>query len=209
MSPADLPPIPDPHSGEPRPPRAPVENPDKEPEAKQPFQSRKVLKGPTGGGPALEWHYGDRSMQRWMSGILVAVCLIFATLKWGGLGWMSVWWLWLILAGIGLLGWILPQGHKIAAGSDWLNTRGGIVRIYELTEIKVTVNAAGGYGIELRDRSGGEADTSLDFMHSNRDLWDLVYNGIRHSVASGASTNAMARSKLKLGNTGSIREHSD
>jgi hypothetical protein len=87
-------------------------------------------------------------------------------------------------------------------------SRGGYQNI-KLVEIKVTENAAGGYGIELRDRSGGEADTALDFMHSNRDLRELAYNGMRHSVATGATMNAIARRKLQLGNTGSVRETSD
>ena len=49
----------------------------------------------------------------------------------------------------------------------------------------------------------------MDFTHSNRDLWELVYNGMRHSVATGATMNAIARRKLQLGNTGSVRETSD
>jgi hypothetical protein len=46
-------------------------------------------------------------------------------------------------------------------------------------------------------------------MHSNRDLRELAYNGMRHSVATGATMNAIARRKLQLGNTGSVRETSD
>jgi hypothetical protein len=50
---------------------------------------------------------------------------------------------------------------------------------------------------------------AMDFTHSNRDLWELVYNGMRHSVATGATMNAIARRKLQLGNSGSVRETSD
>lgn len=36
-------------------------------------------------------------------------------------------------------------------------------------------------------------------LQANQDLWDLVYNGIRHSVARGAETSGYARGALKLG----------
>lgn len=35
-------------------------------------------------------------------------------------------------------------------------------------------------------------------MQSNPALWDLVYNGIVHSVQRGAKTNPKALDKLKL-----------
>jgi hypothetical protein len=128
---------------------------------------------------------------------------------------MSVRYLWLYLVLIGALGWVPPQAqaptrqHRLGPRNvrltsmckgaqdrhraEWLNCRVGGYHNIKLVEIKVTENAAGGYGIELRDRSGGEADTALDFMHSNRDLRELVYNGMRHSVATGATMNAIAR----------------
>ncbi|HVW43697.1 MAG TPA: hypothetical protein VHC18_20345 [Amycolatopsis sp.] len=84
-----------------------------------------------------------------------------------------------------------------------------IVKTYELTEITVRGTAAGGYNIELRDRNGGEADTALDFLYENHDLWDLVYNGIRHSVAAGAATTPLTRRKLRLDSTGAIQEPAD
>ncbi|TWE13820.1 hypothetical protein [Prauserella muralis] len=171
-----------------------------EPAPKQPYHSKKVLPGPEGGGPPLEWHYGDRRMQWWFSGVTVVACLLLAVFK-SGWAWAGEWYVWAVLAAFGLIAWILPKGHKISAGADWLNTRGEIVRIYELTAVKLK-GTAGGYNIHLYDVHGHEADTGLDLMYANRDLWDLVYNGIRHSVAHGAQTDALTRSKLQLG-----REH--
>lgn len=202
----DLPPMPDPQTGQPRPPHAPVDGQNREPTAKQPFRARKVLAGSEGGGPTLEWHYGDRKMQRWMAVGLAVVLIAFYTIRSEGLAWVTVWYLWAYVAVIMGLGWLLPLGHKIAAGADWLNTRGGIVKTYELTEITVRGTAAGGYNIELRDQNGGEADTSLSFLCENRDLWDLVYNGIRHSIAAGAATTALTRRKLRLDSSGAVQE---
>lgn len=201
--------MPDPHSGQPRPPRAPADTKRGTPEVKQPYHSRKVLTGPEGGGPTLEWHYGDRKMQRWMAACLAVVLVAFYTIRSSGFEWVSVWYLWLYVAVIVAVGWLLPAGHKIAAGADWLNTRGGIVKTYELTEITVRGTAAGGYHIELRDRDGGEADTALDFLYDNPDLWDLVYNGIRHSVAAGAATTPLTRRKLRLDSNGALQEPAD
>ncbi|KAA9152406.1 hypothetical protein FPZ12_036965 [Amycolatopsis acidicola] len=197
----ELPPMPDPRTGEPRPPHVPIDGRTLAARAKQPFHARKVLAGPEGSGPALEWCYGDRKMQRWLAVCLAVVLIAFYTIRSAGFAWVTVWYLWAYVAAIVGLGWLLPLGHKIAAGADWLNTRGGIVKTYELTEITVRGTAAGGYNIEFRDGNGGEADASLDLLRENRDLWDLVNNGVRHSVAAGAATNVLARSKLGLGDT--------
>jgi hypothetical protein len=132
---------------------------------------------------------------------------LLATFKWGGLGWVSVWWLWLALPGLAWLTSMLVRGHKISAGADWLNCRGGIVCTYELSDITVTSHA-GGHGLELKDAHGGTADADFGLIQVNRDLWDLVYNGILHSVAGGAETNKLAVKRLHLEEALAIRKRS-
>lgn len=36
-------------------------------------------------------------------------------------------------------------------------------------------------------------------LQDNRDRWNLVHNGIRHSVTDGATTDGYARGALELG----------
>ncbi|SFQ32474.1 hypothetical protein SAMN05421810_106130 [Amycolatopsis arida] len=202
-----LPPKPDPRTGEPRPPRAPLSGDHAEP--RQPYRERKVLQPPAGEGPALEWHYGDRRMQRWMAGIIFGGLCIIATFKRGGLAWMAEWDIWVVFMGLAAVGYIVPLGHKISAGADWLNCRGGFVKTYELTEIKVTPGGGGDPHIELFDQHGGSADTGMNLIQANQALWDLVYNGIRHSVANGATTNRLARKWLRLDDPWPPRARSD
>jgi hypothetical protein len=201
-----LPPRPDRERGEPRPPRAPTTDSESN-EKKQPWNRRRVAAGPDAAGPPLEWDYGDSRTQWWVGGIVLALMFLLATLKWGGFDWVSVWWLWLVLPGLAWLTSSLVRGHKISAGADWLNSRGGIVRTYELTKVTVTSHA-GGYGLELADAQGGSADADFGLIQVNRDLWDLVYNGILHSVAAGAETNNLAVKRLHLEHVISIRKRS-
>lgn len=200
----ELPPRPDPQSGAPRPPRAPTEGAESN-EKKQLLHPRRVLSGPTDAGPVLEWDYVDGRTQRWVFGILLVLLLVLATLKYGGFEWVSVWWLWIALPGLAFLASLFARGHKLSAGADWLNCRGGTVYTYQLTKVEMTSHA-GGYGLELADDHGGTASADVALIQVNEDLWDLVYNGILHSVAGGAEVNRLAVERLRLADALKRRE---
>ncbi|MHA6798713.1 hypothetical protein [Bounagaea algeriensis] len=96
-----------------------------------------------------------------------------------------------------LIAWNV-RGTYLAAGADWFQSRRHWVRTYELTSIKYTTKP-GGFSVLLQDGQGGRAGCDLHELQSNPALWDLVYNGILHSVASGEVTaNFAARRHLPL-----------
>ncbi|WP_205669027.1 hypothetical protein [Amycolatopsis suaedae] len=194
---AALPPMPDRMTGDPRPPRAPVRS-SKKPGPKQPYHDKKVLPGPSDAGPPLEWDYGDRRLQLWAAATMLVLGIALAFFK-EGFDWLDNWSIWLGLVVISGLFSLLLRGHKISAGADWLNTRGGIVRTYELTEVNFDTGPYGTPVLQLKDKHGGEADAQMTFMESNRELWDLVYNGILHSLANGATMNKRAQREFPIG----------
>jgi hypothetical protein len=97
--------------------------------------------------------------------------------------------MWLVV----LLGIILIHGAerrmKVSAGAEWLQRRRSWVRTYELR--RVTAHSTpSGIEIRLADLGGRELSVLSDEIQRDRYMWDLVYNGIMHSViAGGAETN--------------------
>lgn len=107
-------------------------------------------------------------------------------------------WPWIIpVVGAVLIGWNV-RGAYFAAGADWLQSRRHWVRVYELASIKY-ITKPGGFSVLLQDSQGGSAGGDLRDLQSNPALWDLVYNGILHSVASrDVKANLAARRHLPL-----------
>jgi hypothetical protein len=103
--------------------------------------------------------------------------------------WTEIWYVWAIV-GIGAaLVYGAQRRTKVSGGTNWLKLRRAWVRTYDLT--KVTAHSTP-VGIELRftDQGGRELSVISDEIQRDRYLWDLVYNGIVHSViAGGAETN--------------------
>lgn len=117
-----------------------------------------------------------------------------------GISWMSTWWLWLFIAWPPFVFYFIGKSVGISAGADWFAVKTGYVETYELAQVKV-VGTSGGlaWDLELKDKQGNELSINLREIQTNRDLWDLVYNGIVHSVQRGsAKTNTRALDKLKL-----------
>ena len=135
-----------------------------------------------------------------MPGVLVALLGVgYLTWRDWGFGWMSTWWLWLLIAPWPLLVAWSFGGYHMSAGADWVNVRGGFIKTYELVSVKVTTGGGGSYYLDIKDRHGNEVQTQLGMIQQNRALWDLVYNGILHSVHRGhATTNRRALDRLQL-----------
>lgn len=92
-------------------------------------------------------------------------------------------WPWIVpVVGAVLIGWNV-RGSYFAAGADWLQSRRNWVRLYEIVSIKYTTKP-GGFSILLEDGQGSSVGGDLRELQSNPALWDLVYNGILHSVVS-------------------------
>ncbi|GAA3355925.1 hypothetical protein GCM10020366_17980 [Saccharopolyspora gregorii] len=156
---------------------------------------------PPGAGPVLEW-FQESNSNGIKSGIFVASLIAaFLSLKDWGFDWTTTWGLWaFVLAPIPIF-YLYSRSGGLSAGSDWFATsRRRHVQLYELTKVTVT-NPAGvdAWVLELTDRNGGFTGAKLREVQQNRALWDLVYNGIVHSVNSGTATaNELALDKLEL-----------
>jgi hypothetical protein len=106
-----------------------------------------------------------------------------------GFGWLQYWWAWAIL--VPGIFWIYRSilSGDCAAGADWVAQGRRWVKVYELIEVSYH-SRIGGARLRLRDADGNRMSIKIEVLHANRTIWDLVYNGILHSViAGGARTN--------------------
>ncbi|MFC7449732.1 hypothetical protein [Rhodococcus daqingensis] len=131
---------------------------------------------------------------------IIALFAGFATWRTGGLVWMTWWWSWLVL-GLWLAHgwWFSRHGNWLAAGAVWVQQDKNWVNTYELTKIRFTVSGLNRV-LKLTDSSGRNIyGLVIRDVQSNQPMWDLVYNGILHSVASGdCDISDKARSVLKV-----------
>lgn len=209
MSLSALPPRPDPTTGEPRPPRAPVEADDGS-GAGETNPGRRPTKLPAGQGPMLEWYrYNNRLT---LVGGALGVLIVFTPLLLDGDGPGLLATSWGIGASVGialLTGLILYFGNRsrwVAAGANWVASNTGWVDVYELTEIKTRVDV-GVLKLCLTDAAERKMDTTLSFLQENRRLWDLVYNGMLHSIRDrDVETDHNARLTLQLHGPLVVRE---
>lgn len=139
----DLPPKPDPVTGEPRPPHAPnFRGDEKYNESTQDRRRSRKPSPPPGQNPVLAWRQGSpwSAIQSglWGFGLLVVLTsLITLADRHGPFHWMQFWQLWLIIA-VGVLAATLTIGSdRCLAGADWVRYRKSWVRTYELSVISV------------------------------------------------------------------------
>lgn len=115
------------------------------------------------------------------------------------LGWLLAG-VFVVLFTVWMLGNRTPT--RICAAARIVNARPTDLWLYELTAVTVRHRR---HGPELR-LSGravsftkvGRVSLPLGLLESNPQLWDLVHNGIRHSVAAGARTDERTRELLGL-----------
>ncbi len=183
MRAGDLPPIPDPATGEPRPPRAPRIQRGTE------FTSRdrppRNPPPPPECGPRLEWIQPTVRTQYTSAALTAGILAAFGTAKEGGFDWIREWWAWGLLV---LFPWMMfraTKNHWTAAGAIWVQWRSSWVDTYHLTRIRFSADGTNQV-LRLKDAHGNEIHSfKISQIQGNPDLWDLVYNGILHSVASG------------------------
>nr|WP_207631457.1 MULTISPECIES: hypothetical protein [unclassified Actinopolyspora] len=114
---------------------------------------------------------------------------------------MTTWWLWLFVVPWPFVTLLAGRNTRMSAGADWFRYgKKGFIRTYELTSVKVTTEGAS-RALRLNDAEQRTLSVQLNDIQRNRELWDLVYNGILHSVrGNGAETNKLARTFLDLDN---------
>jgi hypothetical protein len=199
MNDPELPPRPDPSTGLPRPPAAPLDNSWGSSHRRPTDRTAQAPDPPPGQGPALEWIQKTWKTFRQASITCLVLLVAVLTLKDWGIGWVTVWWLWfLVIVLSGLAGLAIWSSDAMEAGASWFRHGKSWVKTYELTEIKLE-KAWGADNLELRDAEDRVISIKITDIQDNPDLWNLVYNGILHSVIQGgATTNQRARERLHL-----------
>lgn len=191
-----LPPKPDTQTGEPRPPRAPGSTGAGEFEGA--FRAGKDPAPPPDQGPLLECFFQERGVALVATAISALVFIGGVTLATGGFAWMGYWWAYAIAAVLLIILYRSSRSSYLGAGADWVQNSRTWVRTYQLTKIKY-LSTPGGFRVQLTDASGRALGCSIWEMRGNPALWDLVYNGIRHSAAyNGAQLNWVARRHLPI-----------
>ncbi len=176
--------MPDLDTGEPRPPAAP---------RGESTANAMTRPGPMRGrhpgipeelGPVLEWSLPS-NRDRWLiSGGMVTLLVVYLTVV-NGVEWITMWPVWLFVAAVVPFIFWRFGGEWFAAGAVWAQVGKSWVNTYELVEIKFSVDGLNRV-LRLKDSSGREIYSfRLRNMQANPRMWDLVYNGILHSLASG------------------------
>jgi hypothetical protein len=200
MTTGKLPAKPDPVTGLPRPPAAPLDGNWGSGHRRSTNRGRKPPDPPPGQGPTLEWTTSPWKGVPGGVAFMVALGIVFLTLRNGGIDWATSWVNWLIILIITTLGVLFAAWSVggLAAGAEWIRYGKDWVRTYELTDVRLGVPRSP-TTLVLRDTEDREFSMGLTMFQKNPDLWNLVYNGILHSVHYGGATiNDHAREKLML-----------
>lgn len=161
----------------------------------------------------MEWTYTDVRDKQGLFGVAVVLVMCFLTVR-GALtadstafGWATHWQIWLFLAIAGLfMVWLGGKATRLAAGADWFMKDTVLVKTYELTSVRLGKSWDKDGEVIFHDRHGHDVQVDLGTLRVNHNLWDLVYNGIVHSVAAGASVDAVTIQKLRLHEALAARE---
>jgi tetratricopeptide (TPR) repeat protein len=198
MTTGKLPPRPDPITGLPRPPRARRNRAFQR--AEHTDRSTSPPKPPPGQGPTLEWDRWSWDGVVPITGLLLLLGAGVFTIKSRGVAWVTDGQLWLGAVVLTLLALMAARlsYRSTAAGADWCSFGKYWVKVYELTEVKMRQSYTGWY-LELTDADDRKLEQFIPEIQSIPELWDLVYNGILHSVIKGgAKIDQRSRDKLGL-----------
>lgn len=75
---------------------------------------------------------------------------------------------------------------------------GQVAGLYWLSTIELRPTRTRGLVLRIAEPEGRPLDLPLGAVEANPQLWALVYNGIRHSVADGARVDERTRELLRL-----------
>lgn len=195
---APLPPKPDPHTGNPRPPRAPVDHASGDGSSQ--LKNTNKPNPPPGQSPTLEWYRESprSAVFSGMGGFVVVAAgsgVLLDPYYWYS---ASSWWLWLFPLAAGVLITLTMGPDSCCAGADWVTHGKEWINTYELTSVRI-VHAESRRKLTLADRRGQVVNLPLPTVQGNQNLWDLVYNGILHSINErDVDINPLARYGLKL-----------
>ena len=195
MDRTDLPPRPDPQTGKPRPPAAPRDFTGRDKDLA--WNTWFAPRAPPGRGPRLEQHKESRRGGIITTVVFLVIMAGWATLMSLGFDWMTQLWSWAIVLGVPAASYIFSRGANCAVGADWFANGPRWVDLYELLTVTIQMKPLQGRQLRLIDQNHRKVTIMLEEAQRNPELWNLVYNGIRHSVANGAHSNALVDSVLK------------
>ncbi|MEC3980399.1 hypothetical protein [Amycolatopsis sp. H20-H5] len=198
-----LPPKPDPVTGQPFPPQGPAyvrsdQSPPEFDRGRDTTVSGKH-RPPPDQGPTLAWYRSSRRKGLIFAVVLAVVVVGIIFVSHGFVtDWLSVWWMWLLVAGFAALMYFSVKAENCAAGAEWVMENKTWIRTYELRSIKA-YTYSNSLNLHFVDSAGRTLKINLSRLQDDRRIWDLVYNGILHSVVKNAAdTNQLARGSLKL-----------
>lgn len=199
----ELPPKPNRETGTPWPPRAPLRH-DAEPLSKDhrhrvTSRAMKPLP-PDGEGPVLAWFKSSAYHAVITAAWMIPLMVVGLTAEQGGsVEWMKLWPVWaFVLLFVVAMYFGVVRSAECSAGVEWLRVGNKWVRLYELVEVTAQKRDLD-YLLALKDGAGRELKVRDKDLQKDQDVWDLVYNGILHSVIAGeAESNRAARSAFDI-----------
>ena len=200
----ELPPRPDPETGEPQPPRAPAFRNTRPERTRQRFPNGSFSSAaeeppapPEGEGPALVWEGSNPREQLKIGAIGFAVLVLgICALRGFDLGWMTSPPHWLVVLAVASAVGLQARRKPVAAGAEWLRAGRHWVRLHELADIHTT-RWKRELHLLLTDRSGHRLSVNAEELRERPPMYDLVYNGMLHSVVTG-SAETQANGVLSL-----------
>ncbi|GAA4861471.1 hypothetical protein GCM10023222_11780 [Saccharopolyspora cebuensis] len=144
------------------------------------------------------------------SAFIAASCALVVTLHFGGFGWVGAypWMVLLILLFFVYPLYVVVRDNALFAGADWLASSKRWVSTYELTDIAISRGWAT-YLLDITDVHGNRFTVGLRQIQANYRMWNLVFNGILHSVhRNGARINDRACEELGFAAGGGRGQHS-
>lgn len=215
-----LPPRPDPHTGEPFPPpglsyRGSTERRPEDDPYRETRLSHKPAPPPDH-GTVLAWHRENRKnkIATFISGVAISALVLALIPVFQGEVFgdsLRYWPVWVVIIAFSLLATGPFSYLTYSAGADWLQVdqaRWGRhkriwIDLYELRRVHAHYGGST-FHLELYDNDIGLA-RSFQELQQDRRIWDLVYNGILHSVANGATVSQQAIGILQLDKTPALR----
>jgi hypothetical protein len=144
---------------------------------------------PPGEGPVLMWHRSSRNQTVLYAFSLLMLWLLLAWLR-GPFSFalLAYWWAYVVPVAIVVLSpFAMRKTYPRSAGVEWLRSLDDDwVRTYELSKI-VMRKLFFQQLLVLTDSDGRELAMTLVPLQEDRLMWDLVYNGILHSVITGGA----------------------
>lgn len=194
----ELPPRPAAETGEPRPPQAPAFRSSRPERTRQQFPNGSFSSAhdeppapPEGQGPALAWESSNPREQVKIGAIGIAVLALgVCVLRGFDLGWMTSPLHWLAIIVVATVVGLRARKKPVAVGAEWLRVGRHWVQLYELADIHTTRWKSELY-LLLTDRFGRRLSVNAEELRERPPMYDLVYNGMLHSVVTGrAETQA-------------------